>query len=85
MRSRSRDCFEVVAFGFWRAAALGGAFFFAGVFFAGAFFFAAIRISSYLVVTEYGIADLKSASLVERAQALIQIAHPDFRDELANA
>ncbi len=45
----------------------------------------ALRTDVDLVVTEYGIAELKSASLVERAQALIQIAHPDFRDELANA
>ncbi len=34
------------------------------------------------VVTEYGIADLKGKSTWERAEALINIAHPDFRDEL---
>ena len=34
------------------------------------------------VVTEHGIADLKGKSLAERAEALIRIAHPDFRDEL---
>ncbi len=31
------------------------------------------------VVTEYGIARLKSKTLKERARALINIAHPDFR------
>jgi acyl-CoA hydrolase len=34
------------------------------------------------VVTEYGIADLWGKSLRERALALIEIAHPDFRAEL---
>ncbi len=43
----------------------------------------ALRTDVDLVVTEYGIADLKTASLSERADALIQIAHPDFRDELS--
>jgi 4-hydroxybutyrate CoA-transferase len=35
-----------------------------------------------LVVTEYGVADLLNKSQRERAQALIEIAHPAFRDEL---
>lgn len=35
------------------------------------------------VVTEYGIAHLGGRSLKERAKALLQIAHPDFRDALA--
>jgi len=35
------------------------------------------------VVTEYGIAELFGSSVRERAAALIAIAHPDFRDELA--
>lgn len=35
------------------------------------------------VVTEYGVADLKYKSTLERARALIAIAHPDFREELA--
>jgi 4-hydroxybutyrate CoA-transferase len=43
----------------------------------------ALRTDVDIVVTEFGVAELKSASLVERAQALIQIAHPDFRDQLA--
>ena len=34
------------------------------------------------VVTEYGVAELFGKSIDERAQALISIAHPDFRDEL---
>ncbi|QGU94609.1 4-hydroxybutyrate--acetyl-CoA CoA transferase [Clostridium bovifaecis] len=34
------------------------------------------------VVTENGIAALRGASLRERAKSLINIAHPDFRDEL---
>ena len=35
------------------------------------------------VVTEYGVASLLGACLRERAKALIEIAHPDFREELA--
>ena len=34
------------------------------------------------VVTEYGIVNLKGKSVAERAQALISIAHPDFREAL---
>jgi acyl-CoA hydrolase len=34
------------------------------------------------VVTEYGIADLEGKTTAERAEALIEIAHPDFRAEL---
>ena len=34
------------------------------------------------VVTEYGIASLRGRSVKERAERLIAIAHPDFRDEL---
>ena len=36
------------------------------------------------VVTEYGIADLRGRTERERAVALIQIAHPDFRESLFN-
>ena len=36
------------------------------------------------VITEYGIAQLKGKSLRQRAQALIRIAHPDFRDALTD-
>ena len=35
-----------------------------------------------IVVTEFGCADLYGKSIRERARALIQIAHPDFRAEL---
>ena len=34
------------------------------------------------VVTEYGIAQLRGKTLRQRSEALIEIAHPDFRDEL---
>jgi len=37
------------------------------------------------VVTEWGVAELFGKSLRERAEALIAIAHPDLRDELAGA
>ena len=37
------------------------------------------------VVTEYGIAHLKGKTLRRRADELISIAHPDFRDELREA
>lgn len=37
------------------------------------------------VVTEYGVAQLFGKTVHERAQALIEIAHPDFRDGLRNA
>ena len=34
------------------------------------------------VVTEYGMVNLKGKSVPERAQALIGIAHPEFREQL---
>ncbi|HQV57841.1 MAG TPA: acetyl-CoA hydrolase/transferase C-terminal domain-containing protein [Ilumatobacteraceae bacterium] len=34
------------------------------------------------VVTEYGVAELRARTISERTNALIAIAHPDFRDEL---
>lgn len=40
------------------------------------------RTDTMFVTTEYGVVNLKGKSLRERAQALISIAHPDFRDEL---
>lgn len=35
------------------------------------------------VVTEYGVVNLKYKRISERIKAMISIAHPDFRDELA--
>jgi acyl-CoA hydrolase len=43
------------------------------------------RTINYYVVTEYGIALLKGKSTWERAEALIDISHPDLRDELIKA
>ena len=40
------------------------------------------RSDIHYVVTECGIADLRGKSVPERARALIQIAHPDFRSDL---
>ena len=37
------------------------------------------------VVTEYGAVDLHGLTLRERGEALISIAHPDFRAELRRA
>ena len=37
------------------------------------------------IVTEYGVAELFSKSLQERAKALIAIAHPDHREALERA
>ena len=40
------------------------------------------RCDADYVVSEYGIAKLKGANLKDRARQLINIAHPDFREEL---
>jgi len=40
------------------------------------------RNDVHYVVTEYGIAELKGKTLKDRARALINIAHPDFRPQL---
>lgn len=40
------------------------------------------RTDVQYIVTEYGIADLQNKSRMQRAKAMIAIAHPDFRDEL---
>ena len=40
------------------------------------------RVDVDFVITENGIAELKGRSLRQRAKALIEIAHPDFRAEL---
>ncbi len=38
-----------------------------------------------VVITEFGAADLRGRTVRERARALAEIAHPDFRDELRAA
>ncbi len=40
------------------------------------------RANTHFLVTEYGIVNLKGCSTWERAERIISIAHPDFRDEL---
>jgi 4-hydroxybutyrate CoA-transferase len=40
------------------------------------------RGAAHYVVTEYGVAYLHGRSIRQRAEALIQIAHPDFRNRL---
>ncbi|KAM7535343.1 hypothetical protein Aperf_G00000090060 [Anoplocephala perfoliata] len=45
----------------------------------------ATRAHVHYVVTEYGIAYLFGKTLRQRAHALIQIAHPDFRESLEKA
>lgn len=40
------------------------------------------RQVTHMIVTEFGIANLKGKSTWQRAEALIAIAHPDFQDEL---
>lgn len=40
------------------------------------------RANVHYFVTEYGIVNLKGLSTWQKAEALISVAHPDFRDEL---
>ena len=40
------------------------------------------RADTQYIVTEYGVANLLGKSVTERAEALIAIAHPRFRDDL---
>ena len=40
------------------------------------------RSDAGLIVTEYGVADLRGATLAERARRMIAIAHPDVREQL---
>jgi acyl-CoA hydrolase len=41
------------------------------------------RAHAHYIVTEYGVANLRARSLTERAKALIDIAAPQFREQLA--
>ena len=43
------------------------------------------RSQAYYIVTEYGAVNLAGKSTWQRAEALISIAHPDFREELIHA
>ncbi|MFN8012664.1 MAG: acetyl-CoA hydrolase/transferase C-terminal domain-containing protein [Holophagaceae bacterium] len=43
------------------------------------------RAHVHYVITEYGAADLAGKTLHERAKALINLAHPDDREDLARA
>ena len=43
------------------------------------------RAHVHYVVTEYGIANLYGKNLHQRAKAMIEIAHPDHREELCKA
>jgi 4-hydroxybutyrate CoA-transferase len=40
------------------------------------------RNDVHFVVTEYGVAELRGKSLRQRAEALISVSHPDFREAL---
>lgn len=40
------------------------------------------RANTHFIVTEYGMVNVKGLSTWEKAEAIISIAHPDFRDEL---
>lgn len=43
---------------------------------------ATTRSHVHYIVTEYGVADLYGKSVRQRARALIDISHPDFREDL---
>ncbi len=43
------------------------------------------RSDVHYVVTEFGVANLKGKSVKERALAIIELAHPDYREELLRA
>lgn len=43
------------------------------------------RSQAYFLVTEFGLINLVGKTTWERAEALISIAHPDFREELIEA
>lgn len=43
------------------------------------------RSQVYFIVTEYGAVNLEGRSTWERAEMIISLAHPDFRDDLIRA
>lgn len=43
------------------------------------------RNDTHFLVTEFGAANLKGKATRERALAIIELAHPDFRDQLSRA
>jgi len=43
------------------------------------------RSQAYFLVTEYGCVNLAGRSTWERAELLVSIAHPDFRESLIRA
>lgn len=43
------------------------------------------RCDAGLIVTEFGVADLRGLSLRQRARRMIEIAHPQFREQLEQA
>ncbi len=43
------------------------------------------RAHAHYIVTEYGIADMFGKNIKQRCKALIEIAHPDHREELERA
>jgi itaconate CoA-transferase len=42
-------------------------------------------MDTHYLVTEYGVANLKGQSSRDRALAIINLAHPKFRDQLLRA
>ena len=42
----------------------------------------ATRANLHYLVTEYGKVNLKGTSMWQRTQAIISVAHPDFREDL---
>lgn len=40
------------------------------------------RHDADVIITEHGIAELAGRTVRKRAEALIEVAHPDFRDSL---